>query len=268
MASKFTTLVSILIFTALSAHGQGTASTQTDKQRTAIVVPTAEVDADISLIEGRVVIVYDGDHLSVQSANGKVYSIRIQGIDAPEGEQDYGKKARKKLADTILNKEVKVIVHKKDMYDRYVGSVYINGQDVGLKMIESGMAWHFKRFSGEQAADVREKYARAELKARNERDGLWSDNAPMPPWEFREEFMPDSAESERQAAAESNRATIQNASVTTETRDSAVTPATTEAATPNTSGRTYIMGPRGGCYYLRPSGSKVYVKDKTLCQKP
>ncbi len=265
MASKFVTLFLILFITVIIADGQAPNSTQTDKQKTAIVVPTAEIDADISLIEGRVVIVYDGDHLSVQTTNGKVYSIRVQGIDAPEGEQDYGKKARKKLADIVLNKEVKIIVHKKDMLDRYVGSVYINGQDVGLKMIESGVAWHFKRFSGEQAADVREKYSRAELKARTKRDGLWSDNAPMPPWEFREEFMPETAESECRASEEPNRGVIQNASVTTET---AGPPTAAPASTPDSSGRTYILGPRGGCYYLRPSGAKVYVKDKTLCQKP
>lgn len=31
-----------------------------------------------------------------------------------------------------------------------------------------------------------------------------------------------------------------------------------------TSGRTYQKGPRGGCYYLNSSGSKVYV-DKAFC---
>ncbi len=46
-------------------------------------------------------------------------------------------------------------------------------------------------------------------------------------------------------------------------------PATSTAATlitpkPNssTSGRTYQKGPRGGCYYLNSSGSKVYVDPK------
>ncbi len=33
---------------------------------------------------------------------------------------------------------------------------------------------------------------------------------------------------------------------------------------PATSSRTYIRGPRGGCYYLNRSGNKVYV-DKSLC---
>lgn len=33
----------------------------------------------------------------------------------------------------------------------------------------------------------------------------------------------------------------------------------------NSNGRTYITGPRGGCYYLTGSGKKVYVSDKSLC---
>lgn len=34
----------------------------------------------------------------------------------------------------------------------------------------------------------------------------------------------------------------------------------------SSSGRTYVRGPRGGCYYLSDSGKKVYVSDKNLCQ--
>jgi hypothetical protein len=40
---------------------------------------------------------------------------------------------------------------------------------------------------------------------------------------------------------------------------------TTEKKESNSSGtRTYIRGPRGGCYYISKSGSKVYV-DRSLC---
>ena len=35
---------------------------------------------------------------------------------------------------------------------------------------------------------------------------------------------------------------------------------------PNKGDRTYIMGSKGGCYYLNDSGKKVYVKDKSLCE--
>lgn len=38
-----------------------------------------------------------------------------------------------------------------------------------------------------------------------------------------------------------------------------ISPRPTRPATPNTHTRTYYTGPKGGCYYLSPSGAKVYV---------
>lgn len=224
------------------------------------VVPLSvfpQADEEISFIEGRVVIVHDGDHISVRATDGKVYSIRIQGVDAPELDQAYGKRSRKRLSDLVLNKEVRVIVHKRDMYDRYVGTVFNNGVDVGLRQIESGMAWHFKRFSGEQSADIRARYARAELKARNDRAGLWSDRAPIPPWEFREEDFAADPDPDVEDAA------VQAAAANT-TPPAPSGPPETKPSTPS-GGRTYIRGPRGGCYYVNDRGTKIYVRDKSLC---
>lgn len=255
----FLRVVYILVLTALfpaQAFFQVNPSTQTDKQKVAVVVPTAKVDDEISLIEGRVVLVYDGDHISIQGKDKKIYSIRLQGVDAPEDKQSYGKKARKKLDDLVGDKDVKVIVYKKDMYDRYVGSVYLNGQDIGLKMIEAGMAWHFKRFSGEQTSDARSRYAKAEVMARTGKTGLWGEEAPMPPWEYRNE---DGVEPQTAAVVETPKTLVGKTTVQP----------TAAATTPGKSGgRTYILGPRGGCYYLGDAGNKVYVKDKTLCNKP
>ena len=42
-------------------------------------------------------------------------------------------------------------------------------------------------------------------------------------------------------------------------------PAPTTGTIPNASTRTYTKGPRGGCYYLNTSGSKIYV-DKKNCR--
>lgn len=39
---------------------------------------------------------------------------------------------------------------------------------------------------------------------------------------------------------------------------------TTAAKSTSASSRTYVKGPRGGCYYLNSGGSKVYV-DKSFC---
>ena len=46
-----------------------------------------------------------------------------------------------------------------------------------------------------------------------------------------------------------------------ETKSATAAPAVTVVKVP---GRTYLKGPRGGCYYVSPSGNKTYV-NKELC---
>ena len=56
--------------------------------------------------------------------------------------------------------------------------------------------------------------------------------------------------------------------VTPETKTTdPVIPAENKKKKTDSSGRTYIKGSRGGCYYLNESGKKVYVKDKSLCEE-
>lgn len=218
---------------------------------------------DPEFIEGKVIIVPDGDEVRVKTADGKPFTVRLLGIDAPEAKQDFGTAARKDLEGRVLDKDVKVIVHRKDSEGRYMGTVFFEGQDIGVRMLENGSAWHYKRVSGEQSSEARVRYAKAELKARESKLGLWASAMPMPPWEFKEEL--DIAERDKTESA-----MIQP--VTLAARPEPSTPEKAEARVSNSNavkdGRTYTLGPRGGCYYLNSSGSKVYVKDKSLCTKP
>lgn len=236
-------------------------STQTNKQKVTVVVPSAALDERLSLIEGKVTLVYDGDTLSVETRDGKVYSIWLKGVDAPESKQNYGKKSRKALAELVEGKEVSVVVHKKGQFDRYIGNVYLNGEDIGFKQIEAGMAWHFKQYSYEQTPEERKKYAQAQAAAQNDRRGLWEDKEPVAPWVYRNEKADDAAKNEKSEDAAKEEKTEPDAEKVEEKPTGA-----------NGSGaggdRKYILGPRGGCYYVSESGRKVYVKDKSLCAKP
>ena len=221
---------------------------------------TAQSD-DPELIEGKVIIVPDGDEIRVKSSDGKAYTVRLHGIDAPETKQDFGAAARKDLEARVLEKEVKVIVHRKDSQGRYMGTVFFEGQDIGVRMLENGSAWHYKRVSGEQSSEARVRYAKAELKAREAKLGLWASAMPMPPWEFREEF-PDGVES---SEPNSSAMPVQLASGPMPEKAGPTEITTPEAKQDR---RIYTLGPRGGCYYINSSGSKIYVKDKSLCNKP
>lgn len=47
------------------------------------------------------------------------------------------------------------------------------------------MAWHYKKYQGEQSQSDRMKYSEAESEARNAKRGLWYDPNPIPPWDYR-----------------------------------------------------------------------------------
>lgn len=221
---------------------------------------SAAQSTDPELLEGRVIIVPDGDEVRLKTNDGKTYPVRIHGIDSPEKDQDYGTAARRALESLVLDKDVKVVVHRKDSEGRYMGTIFREGQDIGVVMLENGSAWHYKRVSGEQTSEGRVRYAKAELRAREAKAGLWAAAMPMPPWEFREE-----AEGAVSPATKSDLASAPRVQQT-----AVMAPETTSSpATPDSKGgRTYHLGPRGGCYYMNSSGSKVYVKDKSLCSKP
>ena len=120
---------------------------------------------------GRVVAVADGDTITVLDASNTQYKIRLAGIDAPEKGQPYGRVSRQRLADTVFTKTVEVQWSKRDRYGRTVGKVISDGRDVCLMQIESGLAWHYKKYEREQPAADRKTYAEAEIRARNRNAG-------------------------------------------------------------------------------------------------
>jgi endonuclease YncB( thermonuclease family) len=147
----------------------------------AVVAQAALADTLI----GRVVAVADGDTITILDASNTQYKIRLAGIDAPEKGQPYGRVSRQRLADTVFTKTVQVESSKRDRYGRIVGGVLSDGRDVGLLQIESGLAWHYKQYEKEQSAADRKTYAEAEIRAREQKRGLWMDAHPVPPWEWR-----------------------------------------------------------------------------------
>jgi hypothetical protein len=120
---------------------------------------------------------------------------------------------------------VRVVVNTTYANNMIIGTVYRNGQDIAVTLIEVGLAWHFERFAYQQSASARKSYSDAQSYASAARVGLWAEDKPIPPWAFRGEPIILSPKIERK----------------------------------------YFLGPRGGCYYVSESGRKVYVQDKTLC---
>jgi len=136
-------------------------------------------------LRGRVVGVADGDTVTVLAEGRVRHVVRLAGIDAPEKAQPYGDRAKHHLSDLVFGTIVDVEYAKRDRYGRIVGKIVRDGRDASLALIEAGYAWHFKRYAAEQSRADRAIYARAEDAARDARRGLWSEPAPLPPWEWR-----------------------------------------------------------------------------------
>jgi endonuclease YncB( thermonuclease family) len=141
--------------------------------------------ANAKTIEGLVVGVADGDTITVLDQQKNTYKIRLQGIDAPEKKQAFGEKSKQSLHDLVHSKQVRIEYDKEDKYGRIVGKVIVDDVDVCLQQLVLGMAWHYKKYQNEQSVSDRALYSETELKSQSLKLGLWTDDTPMPPWEFR-----------------------------------------------------------------------------------
>lgn len=138
----------------------------------------------------KVTKVLDGDTFEFQH-EGHHYNVRLSGIDAPERTQDFANQARQALRQWTASQFVRIDVLKIDPYKRLVCKVQLeSGQyagDVSLRLLEQGLAWHFKRYAKDQVVEDRQSYSLAEEKARAANLGLWANPSPLAPWIFREQ---------------------------------------------------------------------------------
>ncbi|MFM8576898.1 MAG: thermonuclease family protein [Limnohabitans sp.] len=135
---------------------------------------------------GLVVGVSDGDTLKVLDAHRQAHTIRLMGIDAPEKAQAFGQRSKQSLSELAHGQRVLVDSAKRDKYGRMVGKVLSeDGRDLCLEQIQRGMAWHYKQYAAEQAADDRAQYRDADKMAQASRLGLWQEPDPTPPWVWR-----------------------------------------------------------------------------------
>lgn len=128
--------------------------------------------------QGEVVSVYDGDTCTLLVGKEE-YKIRLEGIDTPEMDQAFGKRAKQALSGYIFGKQVTAQLSGKDRYERYLGTLLVDGQNVNLQLVKDGCAWHYKQYSSDQAL------AAAETAARSAGLGLWQDAAAVAPWQWR-----------------------------------------------------------------------------------
>lgn len=132
------------------------------------------------IVSGRVVHVGDGDTLTIQLPDGERQRVRLAWIDAPESDQAYGEQAKEALDRKVYRREVTVQLVDRDQYGRIVGLVRLGDRDINSEMVAEGWAWNYRHYSHSR------ELAALEQAARDKRLGLWADEHPMPPWDFRQ----------------------------------------------------------------------------------
>lgn len=150
-----------------------------------ILLATYAQSATADFLNGVVVRVTDGDTITVLDNSRTQHKVRLAGIDAPESHQAFGQRSRQYLASMVFHKQVGVEWAKHDRYGRTIGKVPVDGKDVNVRLVQAGLAWHYKAYVREQSPSDAILYAEAENRARKRHDGLWAEAHAVPLWEWR-----------------------------------------------------------------------------------
>jgi micrococcal nuclease len=127
--------------------------------------------------QAKVSSIVDGDTIKVKLGK-KTETIRIIGIDTPETVdprkpvQCFGKEASAKMKSLIAGKTVTLErnpAEDRDKYRRLLRYVWLDGQDIGAKMIQDGYAFSYKKYPHPRL----ETYNKLEQEAREALRGLW-----------------------------------------------------------------------------------------------
>lgn len=120
--------------------------------------------------------IVDGDTINLEG-----YKIRLIGIDAPEIKQkcqylsadwDCGLSSKNSLIAKISGKPISCDLGKQDLYKRFLGTCFLNGDNLNEWMVLNGYAVAYRQYS--------RQYVTAENEARTKKSGIWSSEFDMP----------------------------------------------------------------------------------------
>ncbi len=101
----------------------------------------------------------DGDTIVINKTH-----IRLFGIDAPEMDQPYGKKAKWALVKLTRGQVVTANLFEDESYDRVVAHCVLeDGTDLSEELVKQGLALDWAKFSGGAYRDMETDDARKKL---------------------------------------------------------------------------------------------------------
>jgi endonuclease YncB( thermonuclease family) len=166
------------IFYALLAGGLGASVTYygTPEPPASVVIAGEPHGKAAALVS-----VEDGDTLIV-SMDGHRMAVRLDGMDAPEPDQASGGAAADALTALVKNRPLKIVFTGRDTDGVVLTRIQARGADVSEQMLRGGWGWY--RADRDKDIDCA-PLADAEAEAQLYRRGLWVEQIPVRPWEWR-----------------------------------------------------------------------------------
>ena len=149
-----------------------------------LIISTSSLSSAADSFTGQTIDVADGDTITVLNQNNENVKIRLAGVDCPESSQVHGNKAKQFVVNKVSGKRVRIVPDTIDRYGRTVAMVLINGENLNEQIVTHGHGWVYRKYC---TADYCNDWLKQEKTARNAQVGLWRDQNPQPPWEWRAE---------------------------------------------------------------------------------
>ncbi len=149
-----------------------------------VTVEQTSEPIDVNSTTYPVTTVVDGDTIKVE-INGKIETVRIVGINTPETVDPrrpiecFGAQASQKLRELLIGKKVSlqtdITQSDRDRYGRLLRFIFLESEDVGLKMLREGFA--VESLYSSTPHKYRVLYLQAQKEAQESKKGLWAENA-------------------------------------------------------------------------------------------
>ena len=126
------------------------------------------------MLGGRVLDVMNGPSVTILGGDNIPHIIRLYGVDTLPKTEPWGKKARERLEQMIVRKNVKVSWTKKSELGYPLGTIYLGKGNANLQLLKEGLAWHCTHFGKDPV------YEKAEAEAKEAKRGMWKEPPELP----------------------------------------------------------------------------------------
>lgn len=142
-----------------------------------VTASTDAIQAD-EVFEGTVVRIIDGNTVEVLAENDERYQVMLHEVDCPELTQAFGQEAKTFTEEALLNEKVVVKIVAKDRWGNRLAVITHAETDIRTALLEKGLAWTAER-------NPNEVFEKLRTEAQQRGRGLWSEQHPTPPWNYR-----------------------------------------------------------------------------------